>query len=236
MGTWALLKDIAKKKLSRDTDKDRERVDNDLPLGIRIGGMLNITSADFILAEGQLHIESPKGDLYVVSYGQFRLGEFKGHRFYLSEDDDLFMLQIITDDDNGIGVDDITLYKLYDELFTDDWSFWLDDSDGYIGLSEFDLPPAPTTFYRVWDNEVEQVELNDGLTHIPPVNFKETIYLDAYGDGIEHVQHACMLYGRDVDENVKEYVIVSADEDKEGASIPITVGVPLIEQDIKVLF
>jgi hypothetical protein len=237
MGTWAILKAAAKKKLSWGPT-ERKRIDANSPLGIRVGGMLSISSPDFILGDGQLKIKGPSEDLYVVSYGQFMLGGFRGHRFYLSAGERLYMLQIV--ENNQGQIDECKLYSLHDEVIPakDEWDFWLNDEDGSIGLSEFQLKPEDggILYSRVWENASEQNSTGDGFTHIPPVEIREAIYMDPYGDVVEHSDQMVMLYGRSVMEGLDEYLFVGVAEDKDGASVQITVGIPVNTTDITVLF
>jgi hypothetical protein len=244
MGTWALFKAAAQKKLSWGTTTDsRKRVDASAPLGIRIGGMLTISSPDFILGDGKLKIKGPAEDLYVISYGQFRLGNYLAHRFYLSAGEQLYMLQIIEEvsvrPGEPVVIDECKLYALHDEVYPGDkkeeWDFWLNDTTGYIGYSEFNLKDG-TIYYRAWENQAEQCDAPGGFTHIPPVEIRESIYMDPYGDDVQTVGHMAMLYGRSVMEGLDEYLFVGVAEQNDGASVQFSIGIPLNTTDITVLF
>jgi hypothetical protein len=239
MGMWQLFKDAASKKLTWTVHPDKKRIDLTAPLGIRVGGMVSINCPDFILADGKLKIRGPQEDLYVTSYGQFRLGDYKGHRFYMGAGDKLFMLQVIENEKGQI--DECKLFSLFDEIMPPDWDFWLNDNDGSIGLSEFDIKDG-TKYFRAWENESEQKAVCDqvgqitSLNHIPPVEIRESIYMDPYGDQVESVGHMTMLYGRNIVEGIDEFMFVGVAEDKTGASVQITIGIPLGATDITVLF
>lgn len=237
--TWALFREIAKKKLTwRSSTVEKPRIDRDLPLGLRIGSMVNILSVDSILAGDQLKIKMPTQDLAVIAYGKFSLPPFTGHRFYLSADSgELFTLQVVL---NAKGeIDDCKLFSLHDEITTNDWDFWLNEREGYIGYSLFDLKDG-TRYFRAWENDTEEVVVNqnetDTITHIPPVEFSETVYGDPFGDDIQKVTHMSMLYGRDVTDTVQEYMMASVAEDNDGATIQILLGLPLEPASVKVLF
>jgi hypothetical protein len=238
-GTWTLFREIAKKKLSwGNAVEEKPRIDRDLPLGIRIGSMVNILSVDSILAGDQLRIKMPTADLMVVAYGKFFISPFNGYRFYLSADTgELFTLQVVL---NANGeIDDCKLFSLHDEITTNDWGFWLNERDGYIGYSMFDLKDG-TRYFRAWENESEEVVVSqnetDTITHIPPVEFSETVYGDPFGNETRRVKHMAMLYGRDVTDAVQEYMVASVAEDSDGASIQILLGLPLGPASVKVLF
>jgi hypothetical protein len=244
-GTWALFRAIAKKKLTWGSSTvEKPRIDRDLPLGIRVGSMLSILSVDSILAGDQLKIKMPTKDLMVVAYGKFFISPFTGYRFYLSADSgELFTLQVVLDAKGK--VDDCKLFALHDEIITNDWDFWINERDGYIGYSVFQLKPEPDgtpgmTYFRAWDNQSEEIILeqngNDTLTHIPPVEFAETVYGDPFGNEVRKVKHTSMLYGRDVTDTVAEYMMASVAEDSDGASIQILLGLPLEPASVKVLF
>jgi hypothetical protein len=240
--TWVLFREIAKKNLTWGSSTvEKPRIDRDLPLGLRIGSLVSIMSVDAILAGDQLKIKMPTQDLMVVAYGKFDVNPFKGHRFYLSADSgELFTLQVVTNTKGEI--DDCKLFSLHDEIITNDWDFWLNERDGYIGYSVFQLKPEDggVTYFRAWDNELEQVVIEQNeegnITRIPPVELTETIYGDPFAGEVRKVKLTSMLYGRDVTDSVQEYMMVSVAEDKDGASIQIIIGLPLEPTSIKVLF
>ena len=241
-GTWALFREIAKKKLTwGSSTPDKPRLDKDLPLDLRIGSTIKITSLASIMEGDKLKIKMPVNDLMVMSYGRFDQGPYAGHRFYLASDSgELFTLQVVTNTKGGI--EECKVFALHDEIITDDWGFWLDERDGYIGLSSFQLKPEDggIWYFRAWENDLEQIVLEqneeDAITHIPPVKFSEKILCDPFGNETRRVKHTSMLYGRDVTDDVQEYMMVSVAEDSDGASVQIIIGLPLEVSDIKVLF
>jgi len=80
-----------------------------------------------------------------------------------------------------------------------------------------------------------EVQLEEGITKIPPVSFVEKIYSDPYGDSWEEVSHDAMLYGRHATTDVDEYLLVSAVEAQDGASIQLMVGLAVNPESLKVL-
>ena len=242
-GTWALFREIARKKLSwGNSTADKPRIDRNLPMDLRIGSTIRITSLAAIVHGDQPKIKMPTGDLMVMSYGVFNTDPFVGHRFYLvSDNGELFTLQVVTNKKGG--VEDCKLYALHDEIATNDWAFWLDERDGYIGLSAFQLKPEDggIWYFRAWEDAGAQITLGmDGdteITHIPPVEFTEKVYCDPYGNETRRIKHTAMLYGRDVVvDEVQEYMMASVAEDEDGASVQIIIGLPVEASDIKVLF
>jgi hypothetical protein len=240
-GAWNLLKRMGLKKI--DDLKDsyqksmRERIEKDLPLGIRIQGIVEIPEVDFILGGEGLKIKHPGADNVVVSYGAFPVGSSMVHRFYLNAADLVYMLQIVADKNRSI--EECKLFMPYDEIYPQDWDFWLSDKNGYIGYEIFQTKDG-VRYDRVWDNEdnkvvVEQDDQGNQITRIPPLEYMETVYLSPYGDETETVKYDSMLYGRHVNDNVDEYLLLSAVNEKEGASIQLLVGIDLQPSSIKVL-
>jgi len=240
-GTWKLLRKVTEKKYDELKDSYRtsklERVDKDLPLGLRINGMIEVPEVDFILGGNDLKIKYPGSSSIVKSYGMFPMGNVRVHRFYLDATDNVYMLQIVADENNI--VQECKLFMPYDEVYPDDWDFWLSAHDGYIGLEIFQTKDQ-TQYFRVWDNDesktvVEEDAQGNQLTRIPPVPFTEKIYLDPYGESVETVEYDCMLYGRHVNENVDEYLLLAAVNEKDGASVQIMVGIALEPSSLKVI-
>jgi hypothetical protein len=239
--TWSLFKKIAGKKYDEIKEsRDRpmsERIDKDFPLGIRLKGIVEIPEVDFILGGNDLKIKHPGESNVVVSYGTFPVGESSVKRFYLDARDQPYILQIVTDAKNLI--EECKLFMPYDEIFPQDWGFWLAEADGLIGYSEFQTKDG-TQYLRVWDNPdqenvVQEDDQGNRITRIPPFQFTETICLDAYGEQTEKVNYDSMLYGRRVNDNSDEYLLVSAVEAEDGASVQIMVGIELQPASIKVI-
>jgi hypothetical protein len=239
LGTWDLFREIARKKLSYGEDTaDKPRIDRDLPMGLRIGSMVNIVSADAIIAGDQLKLKVPPQDMMVMAYGSFHVGPYKGHRFYMSADSgELYTLQVVTDDKGK--VDECKLFSLHDEFPETNWDFWLSETDGYIGLSMFDLKDG-TRYLRVWENPTDELTLErngtDEITHIPPVTYVETVYADPFGNEKREISYDSMMYGRDVTTDIQEYMMVSAAQESNSATVQIIIGIPMEPTSIKVLF
>ncbi|MGC8602488.1 MAG: DUF2491 family protein [Desulfomonilaceae bacterium] len=242
--TWNLFKKIGQKKVDEFKGSFgksfSERIDADLPLGLRFNCLVELPEVDFILAGSDLLIKYPGPDCSVISIGKFSVGDYMAYRFYMDCSKGPYMLQVVADEKKII--EECKLFMPYDEIFpvdSDGWSFWLAEEDGYIGLSIFDTKTS-IRFFRVWENTeavriVQQDESGSQIDRIPPVPFVETIYLDPYGEKTETVTYDTMLYGRQVTENVNEFLMISAADKSNGASIQIMVGLELAPTSIKII-
>jgi hypothetical protein len=159
------------------------------------------------------------------------------HRFYLESEKTVYMLQVVTDERKNLQ--EIKLFMPFDELYPDDWDFWLSPRDGYIGMNVFQTKDG-VEYFRVWENSgAETVLQDDGkggrITRIPPLQFMEKISFDEYGRESEIVKYDSMLYGRHVNDNVDEYLLVSAVSEQDGASVQLMVGMELGAAALKVI-
>jgi len=240
-GVWDIVKRMGLKKYGDVKDAYRKigasRIDENLPLGLRLNGMVEISSVDFILGGENLKIRPPASAEVIVSYGRFLIGDVVVHRFYFSSNETPYMLQVAADP-GGI-IEECKLFMAWDEIYPQDWDFWLSEKDGYIGLSIFQLKDQ-TQYFRVWENNEREEALDqhgDGgtITHIPPVQFLETLYYDPYGERTETVTYDAMLYGRHLDQEVDEYLLVAAMNEKDGASVQVMVGMELSPASLKII-
>jgi hypothetical protein len=239
-GAWTLFKQVTQKKWSdlwKDKPENKPRIDRGLPLELRFGSTIEISPLAFILAEEELHIKQPKGNLAVISYGTFDVMSAKVHRFYLDDAGvGIYCLQIATNAKSEI--EDCKLFLLFDEITVSDWDYWLNEKTGYIGYSEFDL--SGITFYRVWQDEASEVVLESNeefkITRIPPVSFTEKILTDPFGETFTYTEYDAMLYGRAATDDVDEYLFLAAVKDDSGASVQLMTGLMIEPAAVKVLF
>ncbi|MGC8906975.1 MAG: DUF2491 family protein [Desulfomonilaceae bacterium] len=240
--TFDMLRQLGRKKYEDLKEAYKrvgaKRIDDNLPLGLRLNGMIEIDEVDFILGQPNLKVKRPENTEIILSYGRFLIGSSTVHRCYFSSADTPYMLQIVSDDRSG-ALEECKLFMAHDEIYPQDWDFWLSERDGYIGLSIFQLKDG-TLYWRVWENDdaqmiVQQDAQGEPITHIPPVQFIETMYYDVYGDRSETLKHDAMLYGRHVNQDVDEYLLISAVNEKEGASVQIWLGLELSPAALKII-
>ena len=242
-GPFQLLSSIISKKWNESPQPESKRIDRDLPLGMRLGGMIQIPEVDFILYGDKLKMKPPATDLAVIGIGTFAIGKFAGYRFYLKTEgaEDFFMLQIMKTPGSPT-IDDCKFFSLWDEIYPDGWDFWLGEDDGYIGYSAFDLQDS-TRYFRVWENPQAQKTVQDDgkehITHIPPVDFQETTNFDPWGNDTHYSNNESMLYGRELEgvtDGMTEFLLVSCVSEGDDASVQLYVGVPVAPSTIKIVF
>jgi hypothetical protein len=196
----------------------------DYPLGLHLNAILRFDPTDFILAGENLKIEFPTGDIAVLAIGEFRCLGIQFFRFYVKDlKDNEWILQVADDKEDS----EVVLYQTIDEVFPDDWGFWLNDETGLIGYKDFHTPDEVDYF---------RVLRNPGPDYVNPVEFRESI---RSGEDSFFIDYAMMLYSREVtmtgDQMLNEYLLVSREEDEEGAMVRIMAGVPVTPMSLTVL-
>jgi len=235
--TWGFLKRILQKKIGNAGGSPRpfggSRVDANLPLGIRIRGIVEIPQVEFILGGDLLKVKYPGYSNVVQFYGSTVMGQSTIHRFYLDSLENTYLLQIVTD---GSGkVEECKLFMVLDEVFpqnTDEWAFWLAEEDGYIGLNVFQTKDQ-VEYERVWGGDSAEVQA--GINRVHPLEFLETVYLDPHGEEAKTIKWDSMLYGRHVNDQVNEYLLLSAIQDQDEAAVQIMVGLEINPDSLKVM-
>jgi hypothetical protein len=202
----------------------RPEKEPDYPLGLHMNATLRFDPTDFIIAEQDLKIGFPSGDMIVVAVGGFTSLGVSFHRFYLKDLKNAEWVLEVTDDSQNL---EVTLFQTIDEVYPDDWDFWLNKRTGLIGYRDFNTPDQV---------EYSRVFRNPGPTYVKPIEFDESIK----GGGQEFsINHAMMLYSREITvpggDPLTEYLMVSKEEDEEGVLVQIMAGVPVNPMSIEVL-
>jgi hypothetical protein len=239
MSTWKIFSTIMSKKASQVQDylkgaQKPEPVDRNLPLGIYIGATVELDETPFILGGAALKIKMPGDRNTVEAYGLIRSEDnLTVHRFYLRSlaGDEESVLQVATDRDGAI--EECRLFRSFDQIFprlVEDWDFWLNRKEGYIGWPAFESKDDKTSYARVW--------FADDPNHVEGVKLTETIFFDRYGQQSATVKQTAMLYGRWVNEKeqVAEYMLVAMEEHSpREALINILVGIDLMPLALKII-
>ncbi|MGA2402264.1 MAG: DUF2491 family protein [Syntrophobacteraceae bacterium] len=196
----------------------------DYPLGLHMNAILRFDPTDFILAAKSLKIDLPAGDISIMAVGEFNSLGVSFHRFYLKDLKDAeWVLQLAESKQNL----ELVLYQTIDEVYPDDWDFWLNEQTGLIGYKDFHTPDQV---------EYSRVLRNPGPGYVSPIEFRESVR--GCGEKLS-VSHAMMIYSRDIQtlagENMTEYLLVSKEEDEEGVLVRIMAGVPVGPMSLTIL-
>jgi hypothetical protein len=194
------------------------------PLGLHQNAVIRFDPSDFILAAGDLKIALPEGDISVMAVGAFSCLGVSFHRFYLEDlQKTEWVLQVA---ESGQELD-LILFQTIDEVYPDDWDFWLNESTGLIGYKDFHTPDQ-VEYYRVY--------ANPGPDWSSPIEFEELIR--GLGENYS-ISHAMMLYNRGIEtaagEELVEYLLVSREEDEDGVLVRIMAGVPVSPMSLTIL-
>ena len=238
MGTWSIFTTIMAKKAKQvegfiSGAKPPEPVDRDLPLGLYVGASVDLDATPFILGGPALKIQLPGERNTVEAFGRINFASNILYRFYLKSlpGDQESMLQIAVNKDGDI--EECRLFRSFDQVYprlVDEWAFWLDENEGYIGWSAFETKDDQTQYPRVW-------AANDP-NHVPGFKFSETVFMDRYGQQVETVNHTAMLYGRQINEThqIVEYMLVGAEtHGSDQALINVLVGIDMMPLVLKVI-
>lgn len=240
-------------KLKAEEIKNRfkekpQRQDLSLPLGIRVGSTVQFDETVFILADGQLEFQPPKGrcicqgygKFTIDSYGDYRIGSFEYFRFYLQDEaDNAFVLQVGMIEGKPA---EFLLYQPYShpehcpdgEIFPasgEDWDAWTDKETGMIGLKWLEIPSGTTYDRIILPNTEGRVE---------PASYREKAAFDEFGTPKAIADLLGMPYGRTIETpggDVKEFALPEkrVDADGSGACITVMVGVEFDQVSIRVL-
>ena len=202
----------------------RSEQEPEYPLGLHTNAVLRFDPTDFILSAQNFKVDFPEGDISVKAIGEFTCLGVTFYRFYVEDlQEDQWVLQV-----GGTEKElEVVLFQTLDEVYPDDWDFWLNERTGLIGYKDFHTPDR-MEYYRVFQNP--------GPDYVKPVKFRESVR----SDGRElFITHAMMLYSRGISTaaagEMTEYLLVSKEEDEEGVMVHIMAGIPVGPASLTVL-
>jgi hypothetical protein len=238
MSTWHIFRAVASKKAGDikgffKKKKLSEPVDKKLPFNLHIGSSISLDQTIYIAYGDKMKMTSPGKECIVGAYGKADIYDSLVHRFYLydvRDKNNSSFLQIVTGMDNP-EIQECRLFKPLDEIFPEneeEWGFWLDDAEGYIGWHTFE-DKSGNLYDRIWGEEdAERSE---------PVCFSETVYIDKYGENVSIVDNTAMLYGTwiDEEEEIAELALLSAEQSgHESAVVHIYTGIDVMPESFNV--
>lgn len=220
---------IVKRILGNQAENLRDKFRKDEPgftekniAGFRVGGAVELNSLDWRLLKDTVNLEFPGGTHIITARGEIRLDNtVTVYRFYTEED---VFFQIVLD---GERVDEVRVFRTHDSVYPtsdDDWSFWIKD-DPMIGQAQFETKNG-TPYDRAWMEDQEGT--------VMPVEYTETMY--AAGDQkLAIIEHRAMLYGRWINDDNVEWLLVSAEDRGDAASVELYLGKDLSETEYSVV-
>lgn len=219
---FSALARITRAKIDRFRKRD-EKPARRPPLEIRPGAMAEIDESPLILAGEALKLVNPGGRHQISGVSEMETGDGRDwYRAYL--DGVAGFLEISADGR------EVRLFTLIDEVLPaspEEWEFWLDEQDGYIGYPVFETKDG-TAWQRAWlpgDSRVHPVEIAENFT-------------GQAGDKAE-TEHFAMLYRRATGlvapAPQTEYLLVAAVQDEGGACVEILAGIDLNPAAVTVL-
>ncbi|WP_420266427.1 DUF2491 family protein [Candidatus Magnetominusculus dajiuhuensis] len=236
MGAMGIFKHIVqrqKEALSGLLEGKKQRVDSTIPLGLKINSIVKIDETKFIINEGNLKVQSPGASTHtVVAAGKYTIGPMSNYKVYLQstmDKEDESIIQVVVENTEIIS---LAYFKVIDEIFPateDDWGVWLNYDTGLIGYKDF-IIDGELVYQRTIGSPQQE--------YIEPMEFTETVALDAYGMTGMKVDCLSMRYARDV--GINEYVVVTMEKVKDEfgavkeAGITIMAGIELAEPELEI--
>ncbi len=241
MSSFRLFKKIASKKAAALKDGlfgipkgNPTRVDAQAPLGLHIGGKIQLDQTPLILGGDNLIIEPYAEEMTISAMGTISWAGSTVYRFYLEDDDENHaMLQVVPDAQSTLpdAVSECRLFASHDIIYPgskEDWDFWLNEESGLIGWRGFAIDGME--YARMWGDRTQE--------RFSPVIFTETIASDPVAADPDVVEHACMLYSRLImkEPELAEFALVSVESDSDEAAIHIMLGLNLNPISVKTLY
>jgi len=195
----------------------------DLPVGMRLGGLLTVEEAYWLLNDEEAASTHPGTNLSVKSLCKFGLFGIDIFRAYLDQTMDRF--HQIHVDGEGNAMDGI-LFNLMDTIHPateDDWENWLTSLIGWRDIT----PPDGPTFLRDWKSEEE------GHGEFAEPEDVDMMVFDDMDEPPKIVKTKCMLFSRGFGEDQWEYLLVTAILNGDDPRIQIHVGAPLPLDNLK---
>ena len=171
-------------------------------LGIRVGGCVELNDLKLRLIEGEVTFANVSKQQLIQAVGTVQLDENTTiFRFYT--DDDGFIQVVTEGGTNDEHVTDVKLWFYYETKSIAGDKTWNDVLDNHVSQPTYELDGK--TYSRLWEDMNEDT---------PPVAMTETTYgaEDENEEDHSSTDQFVMLYEREVNENLEEFLMVSAEE------------------------
>lgn len=228
-------------------EKNIPRVDENLPLGIKIGSMIELDLlAAFILGEGDYLTPQFSGKGEVYAFGKINAHDsFEVVRFYVRSINNDFNDYFLEFGLKNGEILSIILYSLYQELdlveSADEpvnadgkaaLNHWLGDNSPLIGSKDF-------TIFMQDGRQIDYIRIDSpNENRVIRTEEKEIIYDEPKDTDLEHITNIVGEYARAVDNTAfgnKEILIARLSELKDSAYIQIFIGVEINKNQIRII-
>ena len=232
--SYHIIRAVAKKKTSEAVGffrKKKQRVDENLPLRVKLGGLIELDEPVLLSYHGLMQFEFPRFPASVETIGKIDLGDdVFAYRCYLEKTE--AFLQIVTENDE---IAECRLYVLDREIYPGsdaDWDLWIDPETGIVGSPEvLHGEPEELPYTREWV---------DGEHQADPVHIRERFLKDPYGEDSVVEEQQAMSYFRvaagnpedsDDTDRVDEFLLISVGD----GVVELYLGAELLAKEITVI-
>ncbi|OGM92898.1 hypothetical protein A2333_03065 [Candidatus Wolfebacteria bacterium RIFOXYB2_FULL_49_7] len=230
-----LLAAITKKKAANSTlfgEKPKVRIDESWPLGIKLGRTVVLEQTPFLLADNS-EVKFPGEDNVIKAVGIAEPAIAEGvkvFRIYLQKvaGEEESVLQISVDKKTDEVLESI-LYRLAWEIFpasSEEVALWMNEENGMLGWKDMKTPT---------ENKYERVTPFANKDMVKPFPWREHFTDDPHIANILHIDYGSVVYGRELNEQTTEYLLVSKVEEEGSTSIKIYAGITIDSGFIKIL-
>ncbi|MYD44679.1 MAG: DUF2491 family protein [Gammaproteobacteria bacterium] len=235
----------AKERWANRGQEEKRRVDDQLPLNLRLGSRIQFAEAPFLIAGDGTFVQYPGNETLLSAFSEVELAGLKTYRLYLdsrADPDESAMLMLIMDEAGNQVEERYLFHEQYElplyhttlaDIGVDDdettaVDFWLKKDEGILGMPVFHTPEE-ASYERLWEAERD--------VWLQPASVRETIVLDTYGDDQTEVEHlGTMLFARVFDGlagTLEEYLLPTVERDQSGFRVRIWVGLPIAAADME---
>jgi hypothetical protein len=225
---WHLLQTKGKekrmsflKKYCSNLVKDPDDPKIKLPFGLRLGGVIDITTPFFIFNVGNTVMKDPGAKLYIEAISRYDRPDCNIYNLYVgSMDGNDYILQV--DFDTDFILQAAKLFQQTYEIFPQT-AEELQEWEGKLIGDEYIKLPDGIEYDREWEPERRG--------HLSGYKLNERLYSESF-DSYNELHRLMMLYGRVINDE-KEYLLVSSIRSPGKNFIDIMVGINLNHEGVK---
>lgn len=199
-----------------------EPVKMNLPFGLRLGGIIDLSTTFFIFNSDKTVMKDPGTKLYIEAISSFERKDCNIYNLYVeSAAGDDYILQVDFDKDFKLCA--AKLFQQTHEIFPQDREELNEWEQRIIG-DEFIRLPDGTEYDRVWEQGKRG--------HVSGYSLNEKLYSTTF-DSYNEIRRLMMLYCRVLDGDTKEYLMASSNRSASKNFISVMVGIHLDPENLK---